>query len=76
MASHTNEQRSNKHKVMCRTPGCQGASLAELRRNHGTPSEFEDAVLRAWADGFCNFGEAQAAIDKYRAEFYCAPEVA
>jgi hypothetical protein len=45
----------------------------ELRQKHGTPAEFEAAVIRAANDLFCTDDEARAAIAKYRAEYEAAP---
>lgn len=38
----------------------------QLHRNHGTPEEFEVAVMRACNDLFCTDAEAKAAIERYK----------
>jgi hypothetical protein len=48
---------------------------AELRSNHGTPEEFEQAVWKAFADLFVTMDEAVEAISKYREEYAGASEV-
>ena len=40
-----------------------------LARNHGTPKQFEKALLKAYFDLFIGFEGACEAIRKYRIEF-------
>jgi hypothetical protein len=44
----------------------------ELAEKHGTPEQFEKAIWKAWEDVFITANEANAAIQKYRAEWACA----
>jgi hypothetical protein len=44
----------------------------ELRKKHGTPAEFEAAVMKAANDLFCTDEEARVAIAKYRAQYEAA----
>ena len=46
----------------------------ELRKKHGTPKEFADAIWAAWADLFITMEEAKAAIHKYHNEWDNAEE--
>lgn len=45
----------------------------QLRAEHGTPEEFEAAVIRAANDLFVTDDEARAAIARYRAQYEAAP---
>ena len=61
---------STAHLAVCRA-GCRvHPSREELRRNHGTPEEFEDAVLKAM--GEISMAEAREAIRAYRLEWSIA----
>ena len=46
----------------------------DLRKKHGTPKEFADAIWAAWADLFITMEEAKAAIHKYHNEWDNAEE--
>ena len=47
--------------------GC--ASLADMRRHHGSPFAFAQAVERAADDLFCSTEEAERAVARYRFEW-------
>ena len=44
----------------------------DLRAAHGTPAEFDCALLAAMAQGFVTFDELKRASDEYRATFEAA----
>lgn len=46
----------------------------ELRKKHGTPKEFKDAIWEAYADLFITKLEALNAIIKYEKEWESAKE--
>lgn len=46
----------------------------ELRKKHGTPKEFEDAIWRACNDLFITDSEAIDAIKKYEKEWESAKD--
>lgn len=41
----------------------------KLKKKHGTPKEFAEAVWVAWGDLWCTYGEAITAIRKYEEEW-------
>ena len=47
--------------------GCE--TLADMRRHHGSPFAFEQAVNRAADDLFCTTEEADRSAAKYRFEW-------
>jgi hypothetical protein len=55
-------------KHECVNAECTG-SLVDLRKFHGTPSEFWDALLSAQAQNFITIAEARYAQSRYAAEF-------
>ena len=59
-------------KVCSCTYGCR--SPEEMRRQHGDPEAFLEALSNAFTAGTITFGEAERANLKYRAEWHEAPE--
>lgn len=45
----------------------------ELRKAHGTPSEFSEACKRAWVDGYITFQEAIEEAEDYERDYADAP---
>ena len=52
--------------------GCR--SREEMRRQHGDPDRFLDALTRAFHAGDISFDEAERANLRYREEWHEAPE--
>ena len=64
--------RSLRPAVCSCSRGCR--SREEMRKRHGTPAEFLEALGNAFEDGFISWDEAERANLGYRAEWHEAPE--